>query len=314
MWRRDVLVVYCAHDAVFAEEILRAFEKTSGIRVATRYDTEATKSLGLVELLVREAGAPRCDVFWNNEVLGTIDLQRRNLLEPYRGAGFARIPAAFKDPDGSWTGFAARLRVIIRRADRPAGDEVRPPQLPANVDRWAIAKPLYGTTLTHYAALWQSLGREPLIAWHRAWRERGGREVNGNAAVKNAVAQGAADFGFTDTDDFFAAKDEGAAVAMQPARLPSGQTICIPNTVAIVRGARHLSAAQRLVDYLLSAETELALARSKARQIPLGPVLEDALPSELRDLRSWAAESIGMAELATAREECLAWLKTEIQR
>jgi iron(III) transport system substrate-binding protein len=314
-WRRDDLIVYCAHDAIFADGILRAFEKESGLRVGVRYDTEATKSLGLVELLVREASAPRADVFWNNEALGTIDLARRGLLEPYQGVGFARIPAKFKDAQGNWAGFAGRLRVIIRGARHPStAGRALPPTLPAEISRWAIAKPLYGTTLTHYAAWWRELGRDPLIAWHREWRARGGRELNGNAAVKDAVALGVCDFGFTDSDDFFAAHDEGKAVAMEPARLASGQTVCIPNSVAIIRDARHHAAARQLVDFLLSAKTELALARSKSRQIPLGPVPADELPMEVRELRAWAAESAPMAELVEARTECLAWLKSEYLR
>jgi hypothetical protein len=32
--------VYCSHDAIHAEKILRDFEKRSGIPVAIRYDTE----------------------------------------------------------------------------------------------------------------------------------------------------------------------------------------------------------------------------------------------------------------------------------
>ena len=38
------------------------------------YDSEATKSLGLVNQLKNEKNAPHCDVFWNNELLGTMDL------------------------------------------------------------------------------------------------------------------------------------------------------------------------------------------------------------------------------------------------
>ena len=40
------------------------------------------------------------------------------------------------------------------------------------------------------------------------------------------------------TDDYFEAKDAGKPVAFEPARLDTGATICIPNTVAIVRGTR----------------------------------------------------------------------------
>ncbi len=296
------LTVYCAHDSIYAESILRDFTRQTGIPVAARYDTEATKSLGLTELLVREKDAPRCDVFWNNELLGTLDLQEKGILAPYRGPGWQRIPAKFKDADGHWTGFAARMRVEISQAQKAA---------PFDLARFAIAKPLYGTTLTHYAVLWQRQGREKTIAWHRDWRARGVRELRGNAAVKDAVANGACDAGFTDTDDFFLAKDAGQPVIMRPVQLDDGATICIPNTVAIIRGTRRETDARRLVDFLLSAETELALARSKSRQIPLGPVPEEQVPAEVRELRGWTADAVPLANLLPARNECLAWLKAE---
>ncbi len=305
------LTVYCAHDSIYAESVLRDFTRQTGIPVATRYDTEATKSLGLTELLVREKDAPRCDVFWNNELLGTLDLQEKGLLAPYRGPGWERIPAKFKDPDGSWTGFAARMRVRIFNTSKGAPPATDAPEPIHDLKRFAIAKPIYGTTLTHYSVLWQRWGREPLIAWHRDWHANGGRELNGNAAVKDAVAADACDSGFTDTDDFFEAKDAGKPVAMRPVRLDDGATICIPNTVAIIRGTRRETDAQRLVDFLLSAETEVALARSKSRQIPLGPVPEDQVPAEVRELRGWAADGVPLTDLLPARNACLAWLKSE---
>ena len=316
-WRgpREPLVVYCAHDSIYSEKILRDFERETGIRVAVRYDTEATKSLGLVELLLAEKSAPRCDVFWNNELLGTLDLQENGMLAPYQGSGFARIPADFKDPDGRWCGFAARLRVIIVNTEKLAPrEEAVNAALAGDLSRVAVAKPLYGTTLTHYSALWNLWGRDRLIAWHTGMRRRSVRELNGNAAVKDAVARGVCDLGFTDTDDFFEAKDEGMPVAMLPVKLENGATICIPNTVSIIRGTRRMADAQRLVDFLLSEKTELALARARSRQIPLGPVPESALPPEVRELKTWAAAACPLTPLGRARAECLAWLKSESLR
>ena len=307
----DRLVVYCAHDSIYADSILRDFTRQTGIAVAVRYDTEATKSLGLTELLVREKDAPRCDVFWNNELLGTLDLQERGILAPYRGPGWQRIPANFKDADGHWTGFAARLRVQIFNTQKTTPPADQAPEPPRDLSRFAIAKPLYGTTLTHYAVLWQRWGPEKTTAWHRDWRARGVRELNGNAAVKDAVADGACDAGFTDTDDFFEAKDAGQPVVMRPLQLDDGATICIPNTVAIIRGTRRETDARRLVDFLLSAETELALARSKSRQIPLGPVPADQVPAEVRELQAAAQRGVPLNGLLPARNECLAWLKAE---
>jgi iron(III) transport system substrate-binding protein len=307
------LVVYCAHDSIYAEKILRDFEKRSGIPVAIRYDTEATKSLGLVELLVREKDAPRCDVFWNNELLGTVDLAQRNILVPYKGEGWTRMPERFRDPVGAWTGFAARLRVVIYNPQRLSPAQI-PERLAGELSRVAMAKPLYGTTLTHYTVLWQTFGADHLKAWHKDSRTRGLVELNGNAAVKDAVAEGACDLGFTDTDDFFEAKDDGKSVAAEPVRVGEKQTIVIPNTVAIIRGTRREDQSRQLVDFLLSEETELALAHSKSRQIPVGPVVVDKLPAEVRDLAEWAKDGVDLSSLGPARAACLEWLKSEYLR
>jgi iron(III) transport system substrate-binding protein len=309
----DRLVVYCAHDAEFSEAILRAFERETGIPIAIQFDTEATKSLGLVNRLKLEKEHPRCDVFWNNELLGTVDLQQADVLAPYRGAGFERIPERFKDPDGNWAGFGARLRVFIVNTDRMAAEEEEIRKRLAgdgDLSRCAIARPLFGTTLTHYTVLWERWGAERLKAWHRDVRRRGLREANGNAATKDLVAGGACDFAFTDTDDCFVARDAGQPVAMVPARV-EGRTICIPNTVAIIRGTRKPEAAQRLVDYLLSAETELKLARSAARQIPLGTAAQDDLPADVRPLAEWARDGVDLRPLLPARRAVIEWLKQE---
>ena len=106
------------------------------------------------------------------------------------------------------------------------------------------------------------------------------------------------------------AENAGHPVAMLPARTPAGHTICIPNTVAIIRGTTRPLAAQRLVDYLLSPEVEMALAHSAARQVPLGDVDETQLPEQVRRLRPWVAEGVVLTHLDEARKACMAWLKS----
>ena len=286
----DALVVYCAHDSVYSEEILRQFEEQTGIKVVRQFDTEAAKSLSLVNRLLAEKEHPQCDVFWNNEVLGTVRLAEAGVLEPYRGPGYERIPKQFRDPEGFWTGFAARLRVWIVNTDRTDAD----PELlktkfdAADLSSVAIAKPLYGTTRVHYAVLWKEWGGDSLKAWHTDTRDRGMLEVNGNSTVKNLVADGKIDCGWTDTDDYFLAVDDGKPVTAVPVRTNSGHPICIPNSVAIVKGTKHRKVAERLVDFLLSEETELTMARSSSRQIPLGPVEKQDLPNEVQQLAEWA--------------------------
>ncbi len=171
---------------------------------------------------------------------------------------------------------------------------------------------------THYSTLWSVLGGERLKAWHGGCRARGIREVDGNGMVKVLVAEGTCDLGFTDTDDYFEAVDDKKSVAMLPARLGdvipgAGEgTILIPNSVAIMRGAAHRQAAEALVDFLLSSDAELMLARSASRQIPLGPIGDAALPDEVRRLLPFAAQVAALAaDLLAARTDCLAWLKMQ---
>lgn len=253
------LVVYCAHDSLYSEPILRAFSLDTGISVDIRFDTEATKSLGLVELIARERDNPRCDVFWNNEVLGTQDLQRQGLLEPYQGLGYARIPDQFKDPSGYWAGFAARLRVWIVNTDMHDASKaaIESTLEQPDLSRVTMAKPLYGTTRTHYTMLWHLWGPSRLQQWHKDWRTRGLIEAPSNGRTMGLVAAGTCAIGWTDTDDYFVALDRGDPVAMVPATVEGGQTICIPNTVAIIKGTKNMDAAQRLVNYLLSVLNRL---------------------------------------------------------
>jgi len=308
----NTLVVYCAHDLVFSEPILKDFEKETGIRVVIVGDTEATKSLGLVQQILREGANSRCDVFWNNQVLGTVQLQRAGFLEPYQGPGYERIPESFKDPDGMWTGFAGRMRVwIVNTEKMPATPDAIDAALAASdLSPMAIAMPMFGTTLSHYSLLWAQMGGDALKVQHRDMVERGCQVVSGNATVKNLVAEGLCSFGMTDTDDYFVAHDAKLPVAQLPIRV-NGQTICIPNSVAIVRGSDNLEAAQKLVDYLLSEQVELQLSASEARQIPLGPVTAGELSPEVQQLAEWARETADMTNLGQAQEECLTWLKAE---
>jgi iron(III) transport system substrate-binding protein len=310
---QPLVVVYCAHDSVFADGILQQFRQRTGIRVQVRYDEEASKSLGLTNLLIAEKASPRCDVFWNNQSLGTMRLKEHDVLAVYKGPGYERIPQRFRDPDGCWTGFAARLRVFIVNTDMMTADQssIQKRLTQSDLSQVAIAKPLFGTTLTHYSVLASERELDGLKTWHRSLRDRGIREVRGNSAVKDLVAEGICDLGFTDTDDAFAAIDQGKHVRMVPVRTESGATICIPNTVAMIRNCPHPEAARQFIDFLLSADVELQLARSRSRQIPIGVVPEQQLPAEVRRLLPFVPDGADLRAASAVHQDVLDWLTSE---
>jgi len=311
----SALTVYCAHDSVYAKKILQEFQKDTGIRITAKFDTESTKSIGLIQLIKKEENHPRCDLFWNNEILGTMALKEEGLLLPYKGKGYKRIPEKFKDPDGYWVGFAARLRVYIINKDLISSTNKIANELQENSANFAIAKPLYGTTLTHFTCIAQEKGVENLKNWYCKIKKQGVKIVNGNAAVKNAVAMGGCIAGWTDTDDFFSAKFAGKHVEMLPIKLKNNKTISIPNTVAIIAGTKHLKMAKRLADFLLSEKCELMLANSRSRQIPLGKVDLSKLPEEVIQLKKWNNNALTLTEeLLPTRTQCINFLKSELNK
>lgn len=314
-WRlhkQDAVVVYCAHDAVYAEEILNAFSEKFHIRVIPVFDTEATKSLGLTELIRSERNHPRCDVFWNNEILGTLALQQEGLLAAYPGPGWERMPEAVKDSQARWTGFAARLRVLLVNTNltRLTALDPWPAVDPSESPQTGWAMPLYGTTLTHYSVLAHAGGIETLQARHQQAVQAGLKFLPGNAAVKDAVARGQLSRGFTDTDDAMQAVVQGAPVQMFPVHV-DGKSIVIPNTVSMIEGCKHPKLAQQLIDFLLSEETETALANSPAQQIPLGPTDLGNLPPQVKLFVEWASAPYPLEQLLPMRDALIPWLKEQ---
>lgn len=269
------MVVYSALDREFSEPLLTAWEKRSGVRVLAKYDVESTKTVGLTNLLVAEAGRPRCDLFWNNEILNTIRLRDRGLLAPFRPKHAAELPASCRAADGTWYGFAGRARVLlvntalVAEADRPRGlDDLADPRWRGRV---AIAKPLFGSTATHAACLFAYWGDDRAARYFRAIRANGVQVLSGNKQVAQAVGSGAAAFGLTDTDDAAGEVAAGSPVAIvYPDRRPGELgTLFLPTTLALLKNAPHPATAEALADHLLSPEVEAELAAGPSAQIPL---------------------------------------------
>lgn len=80
---RQEVVPYTSVDQVFSEPIFRAFEEPAGIPVRAVFDTEETKSTGVLNRIIAEAGAPQADVFWSGDPARAFVLVDRGLVEPY---------------------------------------------------------------------------------------------------------------------------------------------------------------------------------------------------------------------------------------
>lgn len=276
--REPDLVVYCALDQIFSEDLVRDFERQSGLTVRAEFDVEAAKTVGLVARIREERNRPRCDVFWNNEIAHTVALAEDGLLQSYASPSASDIPAPFRDPDHRWTGFAARARVLIVNTDL-----ANPAELHGLADlldpKWkgkvCMARPLTGTTLTHATALYATYGDEATNRWFDELAGAGVNFVQSNGQVMRMVREGSMAFGLTDTDDYWVAKKAGYPVAQvvpdqrDDAHADARGTFLIPNTICILKDAPHVENARKFVDFVLSRETEAKLAAADGAQIPL---------------------------------------------
>lgn len=271
------VVIYAALDKEFSEPILQQFESETGIHVKAKYDQESNKTVGLVQAILSERDRPRCDVFWNNEILHSLRLQEKGLLEVYRSDTHNGFPEAYRSQSRQWHGFAARARVLLINRELIPDKSNWPSSVDALADpRWksncGIARPLFGTTATHAAVLFDAIGIEPATNYFKRISANAIVE-GGNKQVAINVARGKYAFGLTDTDDAIIEIEKGANVEIVFPDQGDDQrgTLFIPNTLCIIKDGPNSESAKRLVDYLLSPGVEKRLAEGPSGQIPLGP-------------------------------------------
>src|SRR5439155_23257727 len=141
--KQPTVTVYASQDQVYSEPILSEFTRETGIRVRAVYDSEAVKTIGLVNRLIAEGPNPKCDVFWNNEELRTRQLEARGILRE----------------TNSWAAMGYRTRRVVVNTNFLSLESAPHSLLELTNAIWkgkvALAYPLSGTTATHLLALRQ---------------------------------------------------------------------------------------------------------------------------------------------------------------
>lgn len=240
------LVVYCSADTDLAKPIIEEFTKQTSIRVEPVFDTEATKTTGLVNRLLQEKERARADLFWSSEPFGAIRLARAGVLDD----SSSKVAEADMHDKGGWPpslrdqrwlsddppartagprwyGFGSRARVIvyntkfITREDAPTDYDRF--TLAIFKDHIGLANPNFGTTRGHMAHLLDAWNKGPFGEILRKIKGNGVKIYDGNSSVVRAVAQGEMHVGFTDSDDVFAGKREGWPVEMSFIKCPNPQ-------------------------------------------------------------------------------------------
>jgi iron(III) transport system substrate-binding protein len=305
------VVVYVSEDQVFSEPVLKDFEKATGIRVKAVYDTEEAKSTGAMNRLIAEKNNPQADVYWANEPIRAEVLKQKGISLSYLSPNAETIPPVFRDSAGYWTGFSARARVLVINKnikDKPGTI------LSYTKPRWkgksAMANPLFGTTTSEIAALFTVWGDKRAKEFMAAMKRNRVVISTNNGESADFVAAGRVAFSLVDSDDAVNRMRQGKSVSMvYPDQGAEGLgCFIVPNAAVLIKGGPHPTAAKKLIDYLLSKETERKLAFADCAQIPLHPDVQ--MPPELKAISEIKVMQVSYAEVARKMVEIQPFLKS----
>lgn len=248
----EEVVVYVSVDRDFAEPILRDVERDLGIAVRAKYDTEETKSTGLVNELLAAKDRPKADVFWSGDPVRAELLRQKGVVT-------------------SWKPVSLRGRVILCNTKLVPDPAARPRSvedlaLPRWRGRAAMPNPVFGTTSVHVAAIFGRLGDERARELFERVKSNEVRVLGSNGDVRRAVASGEVAWGILDTDDAATALKDGAPVEMIWPDQGEGRpgALLIPNAIALIAGGPHPDAARRAADWLLRPAVAARLAEAGA--------------------------------------------------
>jgi iron(III) transport system substrate-binding protein len=304
------VIAYTSVDQVFSEPVFRHCQERIGLVVRGIFDTEETKSTGVLNRLIAEAANPQADVFWSGDPVRPFVLVERGFVQAYSSAEAAALPQTLRAGDGTWTGFAARARVLLVNNNLVTESDT-PRSIRDLADaRWkgkaAIANPLFGTTTMHVAALFSAWGDEVAKVFLNDLKTNGVRIASSNGEVKRWVSSGEVPFGLTDTDDAHEALGSGAPVrVVYPDRNSIG-TLVMPTVAVLIKGAPHADNGRKLIDCLLSADVERMMAESAAH-MPLRAGVPT--PETVRPLSDIKAMSVDYRTVAQTMERIQPWLR-----
>ena len=303
------VVVYVSEDQVFSEPILKDFEADTGIRVMAVFDTEETKSTGVMNRLIAEKGNPQADVYWANEPIRAIVLKQKGISEKYYSPNSDDIPANFKDSQGYWTGFSARARVLVVNEE-----EEFPASILAYIDeKWrnkgVVANPLFGTTTSWVAALFSIWDEDKTKNFMENMKQNGTSMSTSNGESTMLVANKEFVFSLVDSDDATNAIRDGKPVRQVYPDQEEGGLGCLvlPNAAVLIKGGPNPENGRKFIDYVISSQTERKLAFADCAQIPLHEGVET--PDDVIRIEELRSMQVDFETVAKKLQEIQPYLK-----
>ena len=252
------LTVYSGRTESLVGPIFERFARDTGIDVRPRYGDSAE----LAGALLEEGANTPADLFFSQDAgaLGAVAAQGR--LQPLPAETLQRVDPKFRARDGSWVGVSARARVMVYNTNALSPNDLPDTLAGLPESRWRGKigwAPTNASLQASVTALRLLEGDAAARRWLEGIKANEPKAYRNNSAVVQAVANGEVEVGLVNHYYLYGfIKDQGPSVSARNYHPRGGGAGAIVNVagVGVLKGSKNAAAAQRLVDYLLSAESQ----------------------------------------------------------
>ena len=300
--------IYTYREPGLIRPLIEAFEKKTGIKAHTVFDTS-----GLIERATAEAENSPADVILTNEFGLLIQAKEAGITGKLDTPELAKeVPAAYRDPEGEWVGLTRRARIVYASKERVVENAITYEDLadPKWKGKICTRSGQHTYTIGLLSSMIAHLGLDAAEAWAKGLRDNLARKPAGADRDQiKAVFAGECDLAIGNTyymkqlltnDREPEQKEWAASVKMLfPNAGDRGTHVNISGAV-ILKNAPNRANGLALIAFLASPEGQTIYASANGEY----PIDDKVQPSDL--VQSWGklnADPLPLAEMAKHRKE-----------
>lgn len=268
---KEQLNAYTIWSERYANAIFSAFTKDTGIKVNwMRFSSGEVQAR-----LEAEKNNPQVDVVFGNMAEAFVDGVQKELFDPYRPKGAEKIPDAFKDPKGYWTGVAIDPICFMFNKKFLKDHNLNPPSSwqdllnPVYKGQLQMADPrTSGTGMYRLLSVIQAMGEDKAYKYEKALSQNIQLYTKSGAGGALPIARGQAAGGIFFLVDALEMQKKGYDVVIS---YPKEGVVAGIEAMGLVRGAKHLDLAKRFLDWASTERMQKLYEENDINLIPSNP-------------------------------------------
>lgn len=275
----ETLNVYTIWSERYATAVFDEFTRETGIAV----NFLRFPSGEVLARLIAEKENPQVDVFFGGIADAFVAGKKEGIFEQYVPGGAETIPAAFRDPEGYWTGVA--MNPICFMFNRPFLEKnaLEPPA------SWQdLLDPVYhnglimadartsGTAVSRLFSLVLAMGENEAFAYQKKLDENMQQYTKSGAGGALSIGRGQAAGGVFFLVDALEMQQTGYDIVIS---YPREGVVYGVEAMGLVKGAKNPELAKRFLDWAASPDMQRLYEREKINLIPTHPEVTLENPS-----------------------------------